>query len=125
MPHLFAKSPGGRPALTREERLSYVLSIRVTKEEFLRVTGKAKLLGFRPAWYLRQILLEGSDSIRARPSKTCLKTAARIASIASGLTRLIRLAERQTPLPSEIVRMLDSVHAIARATILELREGPP
>lgn len=91
----------------------------------MRVVEKARSLGYRPSWYLRQILLEGSDSVKARPSKAYLKTASRIAAIASGLTRLLRLAEQRSPLPVELYHMLDSVHAAARGTILELREGRP
>ena len=123
MPQRSPKSIGGRPPLPDHERLTCVISVRITKDEYKRLITKAKSLGFCSSWYLRQILLEGSDSVRARPSRTYLQTATKIAAIASGLTRLIRLAERKTPLPVEISQMLDSVHAIARATILELREG--
>ena len=109
--------------MAEEERLSFKLSIRVTKSEYIRVTEKAAALGYRPSWYLRQILLEGSDSVTARPPKAHLQTASRISSIASGLSCLVRLAEQRAPLPVEIVGILDSVHAAARATMLELRAG--
>jgi hypothetical protein len=105
------------------DRLDYVLSTRVTKDEYSRVTTKARSLGFRPSWYLRQLLVDGSDSVRARPPKEHLQTAAKIASMASGLTYLIRLAERRSPLPSEIVAMLDSVHGAMTEAIRELRCG--
>lgn len=104
-------------------RLDHVLSTRVTKDEYLRVTSKAKGLGFRPSWYLRHLLVSGSDSVRARPPKEHLQTAARIAAISSGLSYLIRLAERRSPLPSEIVAMLDSVHGAVTEVIRELRSG--
>lgn len=113
----------GRKPISRELRLTCVLSIRVTDSEFSNIVSKAVALGLRPSWYLRNILLAGSEAVRARPSKAYLETAAKVSLIASGLTRLIRLAEQRTPLPSEIVGMLDSVHGIAREVIQELRGG--
>lgn len=117
------KRSKGRPALPNEKRLTHTLGIRITEAEYLMITEKALSLGFKPSWFLRQILLQGSESVRARPSKAYLETASRISLIASGLTRLLHLAERRSPLPSEIVSMLDSVHAATREVALELRNG--
>lgn len=121
MANQYAKNKGGRPLVEESARLNRVISVRITDNEYKEIVEKATSLGFRASWYLRQVMVEGSQAVKARPSKAYLQVAARISAIASGLTRLIRLAERRAPLPEELVGMLDSVHAIVRETLRELR----
>lgn len=121
MAKILLKNKGGRPPVHDSDRLCRVISVRVTDSEYKEILDKATSLGFKASWYLRKVMVEGSQAVKARPSKAYLHVAARISAISSGITRLIRLAEHRAPLPAELVQMLDSVHAIVRQTLQELR----